>query len=288
MVENTVKPTVEIGRFNHLTVIRQSEKGLHFDGGEFGDIVLPARISSSNSQESKPGESLEVFIYTDTNDRLTATTEAPLACVGEFAWLKVVSVNDIGAFLDWGLPKDLFLPYGEQKYLPEVGKRVMVKVLLHERTNRVIASTRVDSFVKDEAYNLKAGQAVDLLIADKTELGFKAIVENQFWGVLYSNEIYEKINKGQRIKGYIKRIRDDRKIDLTLSQPGYGKISALADQIIEALEEHDGFLMITDKSSPEVINNVFKVSKKAYKQAIGALYKQRRIVLEEKGIRLVD
>lgn len=277
---------VEIGRFNHLTVIRRSEKGLHFDGGEFGDIVLPARASSASHKE--PGESLDVFIYTDTNDRLTATTEAPIACVGEFAWLTVVSVNDIGAFLDWGLPKDLFLPYGEQKYLPEVGKRVMVKVLLHERTNRVIASTRVDSFVKDESEGLKAGQAVDLLITDKTELGFKAIVENQFWGVLYSNEIYEKISKGQRITGYIKRIRDDKKIDLTLSQPGYGKISVLSDQIIEALKEHDGFLMITDKSSPEVINNVFKVSKKAYKQAIGALYKQRRIALEDKGIRLIE
>lgn len=276
---------VDIGQFNSLTVIETLDHSVRLDAGDGGSVLLAGRAAPADCQ---PGDVLDVFVYVDAHDRLAATTEAPLACVGEFAWLKVVAVNEVGAFLDWGLPKDLLLPYGEQKYPPEVGKRVMVKVLLHERTQRIIASTRIDSFVEEEAENLKNGQPVSILISDKTELGFKAIVDNRFWGVLYANEVYQPLTKGQRLTAYIKQIRPDQKIDLTLAEPGYATIPSLAEQIISRLREHDGFLMLTDKSSPETIRAVFKVSKKAYKKAVGALYKQRRIVIEDKGIRLIE
>jgi predicted RNA-binding protein (virulence factor B family) len=275
----------ELGRVNRLTVTGQLAQGWCLDGEQFGEVMLPTRAAP---QACQIGDQLEVFLYVDAQDRVAASAEAALASVGEFAWLKVLEVNEVGAFLDWGLPKDLLLPYGEQKYPPEVGKRVMVKVMLHERTDRLIASTRIDSFVQEETDELRNGQAVDLLIADKTELGYKAIVNNAYWGVLYSSELYQTLSKGQRLQGFVKYIRPDKKIDLTLTQPGYGKISSLAEQIVATLQQHDGFLMLTDKSSPEAIRGVFKVSKKAYKQAVGALYKQRRIAIEDKGIRLLD
>lgn len=276
---------IEIGRFNCLTISARQNHQLELDAGPFGTLRLSDRAVA---EDCRPGDSLDVFLYVDANDKVAATTDAPLAAVGEFGWLQVVAVNDIGAFLDWGLPKDLLLPFGEQKHPPEVGKRVMVKVLWHERTQRIVASSRIDKFISEQAEGLVAGQAVSLLIGDKTTLGFKAIVNHASWGVLYSNELYQPLAKGQRVEGYIKRIRPDGKIDLTLTKPGYGKIPSLAEQIIAALEEHDGFLMITDKSPPETIRAVFKVSKKAYKQAVGALYKQRRIAIEDKGIRLLE
>lgn len=275
----------ELGKLNRLTVIARQEYGLTLDGEQFGELVLANRAVPA---ECNVGDQVDVFLYHDAKEKVAASSEAAEASVGEYAWLKVVEVNDIGAFLDWGLPKDLFLPYGEQKYVPEVGKRVMVKVMMHERTGRIMASTRIDSFIHEQADNLRTGQPVDLLITDKTDLGYKAIVDNAYWGVLYNNEIYQPLKKGQRIKGYVKRLRDDKKIDLTLTQPGYSKIPSLAEQIIATLKEHDGFLMLTDKSSPETIRGVFKVSKKAYKQAVGALYKQRRISIEGNGIRLIE
>lgn len=273
-----------IGRFNRLTVSRKSDLGAYFEGGTFGDILLPKRGVPASCQV---GDELDVFVYADSEERLVATQEAPLACEGEFAWLKVAEVNDVGAFLDWGLPKDLLLPYAEQKFKPDEGKRVMVRVYL-DNSNRLAATSRIDKFLQEESEGFSIGQTVDLLIADKTELGFKAIVDNAYWGVLYSNELFQSLAKGQRITGYIKRVREDKRLDLTLIKPGYEKISDIAEAIIATLKDHDGYLMLTDKSPPETIRSVFKVSKKSYKQAIGALYKQRRITIEAKGIRLVD
>ncbi|MFA7555456.1 MAG: S1-like domain-containing RNA-binding protein [Spongiibacteraceae bacterium] len=272
-----------IGLFNQLSVVRNSEFGVYLDGEQLGDILLPNR---SVPEGCKIGDELNVFIYLDSEDRLVATLDKPLVMVGEFAWLTVLSVTNVGAFLDWGLPKDLLLPFAEQKYPPEVGRRVMVRVYL-DNSNRLAASTRIDDFLEEESDDFVAGQEVDLLITDSTDLGYKAIVDNSHWGVLYSNELFQNISKGQRIRGYIKRIREDRKIDLTLDKPGFERIPGVAEQILATLKEHDGFMLLTDKSSPETIRSLFKVSKKVYKKAIGTLYKQRLIDIEEKGIRLI-
>ena len=275
---------VAIGQFNQLKIVKDSDAGVFLEGGEFGQILLPKRFVADQAQL---GDELTVFVYLDSEDRLIATTETPHACEGDFAWLKVIEVNQVGAFLDWGLPKDLLLPFAQQKFPPVEGKRVLVKVYL-DNSNRLAASSRIDKYLKEETTGYKTGQLVDLIIADKTELGFKTIVDNAYWGMLFSNELFQPLNKGERIKGYVKRIREDKKLDITLTQPGYEKISGVAEQIIAVLKEHDGYLMITDKSSPETIRSVFRISKKVYKKAIGALYKQRRIAIEDKGVRLLD
>ncbi len=275
---------VAIGRFNLLEIVKDSDMGVFLDGGEFGHILLPKRFVSG---EAQLGDELTVFVYLDSDDRLIATTDTPHACEGDFAFLKVVEINKVGAFLDWGLPKDLLLPFAQQKFPPVEGKRVLVKVYL-DNSNRLAASSRIDKYLKEETAGYKVGQEVDLLIADKTELGFKAIVDSTYWGMLYSNEVFQPLNKGERVTAYVKRVREDNRLDISLTQPGYEKISGVAEQIIAVLKEHDGYLMITDKSSPETIRSVFKISKKVYKKAIGALYKERRIAIEEKGIRLIE
>ena len=275
---------VAIGRFNQLEIVNNNDAGVLLEAGEFGQILLPKRFVGN---QAKLGDELTVFIYLDSEDRLIATTETPHACEGDFAWLKVVEVNQVGAFLDWGLPKDLLLPFAQQKTPPAEGKRVLVKIYL-DNSHRLAATSRIDKYLKEETTGYKVGQAVDLMIADKTELGFKAIVDNAYWGILYNNELFQPLKKGERVKGYIKRVREDKKLDITLTQPGYEKISAVAEQIIVVLKEHDGYLMITDKSTPETIRSVFRISKKVYKKAIGALYKQRRIAIEDNGIRLLD
>ncbi len=274
---------VAIGQFNQLEIVKDSDVGVFLDGGDFGQILLPQRFVKDQAQL---GDNLTVFIYLDSDDRLIATTDTPHACEGDFAWLKVVEINKVGAFLDWGLPKDLLLPFAQQKFPPVEGKRVLVKVYL-DNSNRLAASSRIDKYLKEETTGYTVGQEVDLMVADKTELGFKAIVDSAYWGMLYSNEVFQPLNKGDRISGYVKRVRDDNRLDITLTQQNYKKISGVAGQILEVLKEHDGYLMITDKSSPETIRSVFKISKKVYKKAIGALYKQRRIAIEEKGIRLL-
>ena len=275
---------VAIGRFNQLEIVNNNDAGVLLEAGEFGQILLPKRFVGN---QAKLGDELTVFIYLDSEDRLIATTETPHACEGDFAWLKVVEVNQVGAFLDWGLPKDLLLPFAQQKTPPAEGKRVLVKIYL-DNSHRLAATSRIDKYLKEESTGYKVGQLVDLIIADKTELGFKAIVDNAYWGMLYNNELFQPLKKGERVKGYIKRVREDKKLDITLTQPGYEKISAVAEQIIAVLKEHDGYLMITDKSTPETIRSVFRISKKVYKKAIGALYKQRRIAIEDNGIRLLD
>lgn len=275
---------VNIGRRNKLKVIKEVDAGVYLAGDDYGQILLPRRYVP---KDVAPGHELDVFVYWDSENRLVATTETPLAMVGEFAWLKVLSIDNVGAFLDWGLAKDLLLPYSEHKYQPEVGKRVMVYLFLDDQTERIAATTRIEKFLSEEATSFTEGQEVALLITDNTELGYKAIVDNSHWGVLYRNELFEPLSKGQYLNGYIKKIRADKKIDLTLYRQGHEEIAELSEQIIRKLTEHDGVLMLTDKSPPESIYSIFKVSKKAYKKAVGILYRQRRIVIEPRCIRLV-
>lgn len=274
---------VVIGRKNHLVVRRLDDVGARLDGGHFGDILLPQRYLSA---QLRSGDEIEVFIYRDSEDRLIATTETPRAEVGHCAWLKVVSVSSVGAFLDWGLSKDLFVPFAEQPaHRMELGRKYLVRVFV-DNTHRIAATAKLDRFLLDEAEGLEQGQAVSLLIADKTDLGVKAIVNHRFWGLFYHDSLFRAVRKGETIAGFIKRIRDDGRIELTLDRPGYDKVGGIAEQILQRLRTNDGFLPLSDKSEPALITAEFQVSKGAFKQAIGALYKQRLIKIEKDGIRL--
>jgi len=273
----------EIGKLNTLRVVKEVDFGLYLDGGEHGEILLPKRYVPENA---KPEDILEVFIYLDSEDRIIATTETPHIMLGEFACLKAVAVSSMGAFLDWGLMKDLFVPFREQKLKMEEGRWYIVTVYLDSETKRLVASAKIEKFLDNIPPDYEAGQEVDLLIVGETDLGFNAIINNQHLGVIYKNEIFQPLRKGERIKGYIKKIREDEKIDLLLQKPGYAKVDDISMKIVNVLKSHDGYLPVTDKSDPDTIYELFGVSKKTYKKAIGALFKFRLIDIEDKGIRL--
>ncbi|MFT7288116.1 MAG: putative RNA-binding protein (virulence factor B family) [Halieaceae bacterium] len=275
----------EIGRFHKLNVLETGTHSAILDGEQWGRLPL----SLEQCPESlKPGDQLEVFIYLDSEGSPAPTTLRPYAELGQVAWLKIVDVNSVGAFADWGLPKDLFIPFAEQQYAVSKGDHTLAKVYV-DNQGRLAGSTRIDHWIEDTSPDLKQGQKVSLIIADRTELGFKAVINHECWGLLYSNELHQRISKGQVLDGYIQRIRDDRKIDLSLNQPGFskGKMDDISIKILAALQESEGFLALTDKSPPHEIYAAFAVSKKVFKQAIGALYKQRVIALESGGIRLL-
>jgi predicted RNA-binding protein (virulence factor B family) len=275
---------IQIGKTNKLTVVKQQGADVYLGDATSGKVLLADRKLPANCQV---GDMLEVFVYVDSEGHLAATTKKPLAEVGDIAWLKVVSLNYVGAFLDWGLPKDLLVPFSEQYHEMEVGRSYLVKVFLDEQ-NRIAATTKIDKLLSDESVDFEVGQKVSLIIADKSDLGVKAIINNSHWGMLYENELFQPIRKGQKWVGYIKQIREDRKIDLSLHQPGYGKVLSLTDSIIAKLKANDGVLMLSDKSPPEAIYAAFGVSKKVFKQAIGALYKQQLLTIDKSGIKLVD
>ena len=273
-----------IGKVNWLPLLRSTDFGLILDGGDLGEILMPNRYVSN---DWKIGDVVEIFLMLDSEDRLTATTEKPLAMVDEFALLRVVAVTNVGAFLDWGLPKDLLVPFREQNIPLREGQSVVVRIYLDELTNRIVASTKLDKFLDRGQPDYEPDERVKLLICSKTDLGFKAIINNKNWGVIFHNEVFQSLEKGQRIEGYIKQIRPDGKIDLSLQKPGAKQIGTLSDAILETLKEQGGFMAITDKSPPEEIYNLFGVSKKAYKRAVGGLYKKRLITFENNGTKLV-
>jgi predicted RNA-binding protein (virulence factor B family) len=274
---------LRIGQFNSLAVIATRANGVVLDDDQSRQIFMPTTLTC------QPGDQVEVFIYLDSEGNLAATTEKPLAEMGEVAWLEVVDVNQTGAFVDWGLPKDLFIPFAEQQHALRKGQRTLVKVYL-DNQNRIAGSTRIDHWIKDDASGFTVGEQVSLVIADRTEMGFKAVINHRCWGLLYSNELFQPIRKGQVIDGYIKQIRPDNKIDLTMSKPGFSKdkIDAVTEHILRELQAQDGRLPLTDKSPPKDIYATFGVSKKVFKQAIGALYKQRRIHLDGDSISLIE
>ncbi len=275
---------LSIGKINTLKVVKKQGADIYLDNGISAKVLLADKKAPENCEL---GDSLEVFVYADSEGHLAATTKKPLALVDEIAWLKVVSLNYTGAFLDWGLPKDLLVPFSEQHHEMEVGRSYLVKVFLDDK-NRLAATTKIDRFIEDTAEELEAGQKIAAIIADKTDLGVKAIINNQYWGMLYHNELYQPVRKGQTVEAYIKQIREDGKIDLVLQQPGYGKVLTLTDKILQKLEQNNGELNLSDKSPPEAIYATFGVSKKVYKQAIGSLYKQKLITIDDKvGIKLV-
>lgn len=274
---------LEIGKINSLKIVSRVASEIYLASSTSAKVLLVDKKPPANCQV---GDTLDVFVYVDMEGHLAATATTPKALVDEIAWLKVVSVNNrVGAFLDWGLPKDLLVPFGEQHHELEAGKSYLVKLFLDQQ-NRILATTKIDKFIADEGFYFKVGQKVSLLIADKTDLGIKAIVNNTHWGMLYPNELFQPVQKGQKLDGFIKQIRVDHKIDLSLHQPGYGKVDELADKILTRLKDNQGFLALSDKSHPETIYNAFGVSKKVYKQAIGALYKKKLVLIEKDGVRL--
>jgi len=275
-----------IGRRNTLTVVRDSSPGLYLDGGALGEILLPNRYVPRGI---KIGAPIDVFVYRDSEDRLVATTETPRAAVGETATLKVIGINRrIGAFLDWGLAKDLLLPFKEQTGSVAVGQEVVVRVYVDEKTQRIVASMKLDRDSTANPPDYRPGQPVEFLITERTELGYKALVEGQHPGLLYHDGLSVPVAIGKRFKGFIRERRPDGKIDLALEQPGYRRVAPVALRIVQALQWNGGRLDVDDDSSPEAIRQAFGTSKKAFKQALGTLYKARRIRFSNPGIELLD
>ena len=275
---------INIGKINTLKVSKQNSSGIYLSD-ESGKQVL---LIDKKPQKYELDESINVFVFVDSDEHLAATTQTPLAQVDDIAYLNVVSVNYYGAFLEWGFTKNLLVPYSEQHHELEVGEAYFFKVFLDEK-GRLVATTKLNQFVADEVNpdEFTVGQKVSLLIADETDLGIKAIVNNTYWGLLYENEIFQTLRIGQRIDGYVKTIRDDFRLDLVLSEIGYGKVTTLTDKILQMLHDNGGELAVGDKSDPEKIYTLFGVSKKVFKQAIGALYKQKLIEIGKLTIRLI-
>jgi uncharacterized protein len=273
----------DIGKYNTLKIVKFTDFGVYLDGAELGEILLPRRYVRG---DLRAGDRVDVFLYLDSEDRLVATTEKPLAIVGEFAYLRVKQITPVGAFLDWGLSKDLLVPYREQRLPMAEGRSYFVFLYLDGASRRIAASARLNKFIDPAPPAYAEGQEVDLLIVKRTELGFSAIINNSHWGVIYENEIFQDLQIGQKVKGFVKKVREDQKIDLRLQKSGYGKILDLNERILQALRNNGGFLEITDHSPPEKIKSLFGTSKKAFKMAVGALYKRRLIALEENGLRL--
>ncbi len=274
-----------IGRFNSLQVVKHTEFGLYLDGTQHGEILLPKRYVPKD-QPSEVGDWLNVFIYLDSDDRLIATTQTPKVQVGGFASLKVVEINRIGLFLDWGLPKDLLLPHSEEKRPLQVGDYCVVYVYLDKRTNRITATARLDRQLDNLPPRYSVGQAVDLLVVERTEMGFKAIIEGKHWGLIHKNEAFKFLRSGMREQGYIKELRADGKIALSLQPIGAEAAVELSQQILARLLEAGGSLPLSDKSSPEDIHRLFGVSKGTFKKAIGGLYKKGLILIHPERIEL--
>ncbi len=274
---------VRIGKLNRLEVVKELDFGMYLDGGDLGEILLPRRYVPEGL---KAGDTIEVFVFLDSEDRIIATTDRPYAFLGQFAQLKVVSTGTAGAFLDWGLQKDLLVPFREQKHKMEQGKSYVVFIYLDTKSSRIAASSRIERFLDKHPPGFKPGQEVSLLIYEQTDIGYKAVINNSHQGVLYKNEVFQPLAIGQTVKGYIKKVRDDSKIDLTLDKPGYEKIEDLSERILDELRRQGGFITVTDKSAPEIMYELFGMSKKTYKKAVGALYRKRLVTIEPDGIRL--
>lgn len=274
---------VEIGKYNTLTVVKVVDFGVYLDGGERGEILMPNEYVPENCV---PDDEVRVFIYFDSEDRIVATTEVPNVMVGEFAFLKVIANSSVGAFLDWGLRKDLLVPFREQRDPMVEGKFYLVYAYFDVASDRIVASTKVDKYLDQVFPDYEPGQQVDLLIVRKSDLGYSVIINSTHWGLIYDNEIFCTLKIGQKVKGYIKEIREDEKIDVTLQPSGYAKIEGLAGEIMEKLKDYGGILDISDKSEPEEIYKLFGCSKKNYKKALGTLFKQGLIQISETEVRL--
>jgi len=277
---------IKYGEHNRLKVNREVDFGAYLiDEDTQQEVLIPKRYIPANTQV---GDELEVFVYFDSEDRLIATTETPKAQVGEFAYLKVIAVSRVGAFLNWGLTKDLLLPYREQKRKVYTGSHYLVRIYVDDKTNRIVATTKVGRYLEDAVLDeLEIGQEVDIIVCDHNHIGYQVIVNKKFLGLLYENEVFRKLEPGEQTKAYIRKIRwDDFKIDVRLQRDGFEQVDDASGKILKALQENKGYLALSDKSDPEQIKAKLQMSKKVFKKAIGGLYKERKIVIEAGGIRL--
>lgn len=278
---------LQLGKHNILTVLREVDFGMYLDAGEVGDVLLPRKYIPEGL---KIGDEIEVFLYLDAEERLVATTETPLVEVGQMAFLEVSWVNEFGAFLNWGLTKDLFCPFKEQKMKMQQGRKYLVYCYIDPITYRIVASAKIEKFLSKEMPPYHSGEEVDILIQQKTDLGFKAVVEGRFSGLIFDNEIFQPIHAGDHLKAYVKQVREDGKIDLKLQQFfGRKHVTGFSDQLLEHLKAcPNGFCPLHDKSEADDIYNTFGVSKKTFKRAVGDLYKKHLITLLPNGIRLIQ
>jgi len=268
----------ELGKYNRLKINRFVDFGAYVDGEELGEILVPMKYIP---EDLEVDDEIDVFVHLDGEERYVATTEDVKAQVGECALMEVTATSDHGAFADWGLVKNLFIPFREQRFKLQIGDQVIVYVYIDEITNRIAGSTKIESYIKHDSSAFREKERVKILVYRQTPAGFLCIIENRCLGMLYHNQIFQKVHIGDRISVYIKKIREDQKIDLTLQEEGYGKVEDFSDTLYQYLEEH-GSTDLHDKSSPEAIKAKFGVSKKVFKQAVGKLYKQKKIILNKK------
>ena len=274
---------VILGKYNQLEVVKEVDFGVYLDGGDDGEILLPTRYVPEGC---KPGDILNVFIYLDNEERLIATTLQPKVQVDEFACLEVAWVNEYGAFLDWGLMKDLFVPFREQKMKMQKGQRYVVHAHVDENSYRIMASAKIEKYLSKEMPPYQSGEEVEIMTWQRTDLGYKVIVDNRFSGLVYQKEIFKALEPGMRMSAFVRQVREDGKIDLTLQKDGLQKVDDFAEVLLQFVKEQGGYTRLNDKSAPEEIYNIFGVSKKTFKKAVGDLYKRRLILLVENGIRL--
>ena len=275
---------IKLGDYNDLTVVKTVDFGIYLDGGDEGEILMPSRYVPDGI---RPGDTIDCFLYLDQDERLVATTEEPLAKVGEFACLEVAWVNEYGAFLNWGLMKDLFCPFREQKMRMVKGNKYVVYVHIDEESYRIVASAKVEHFLSKERPAYKHGEEVDLLVWQKTELGFKVIIDNKYAGLVYEDQVFRHPQTGDRLKGYIANVRTDGKIDVTVQPTGRRQTLDFSEQLLQYLKDNGGKCDLGDKSDAEDIKLRFQVSKKVFKRAIGDLYKRHLIAIADKGIQLL-
>jgi len=265
-----------LGRIQNLVILRESDHGYYLDGGPLGEILLPTR---EVPPEVEQGDEVRVFVARDSEDRLVATTRLPLCEAGDFAGLKVVEVNPrLGAFLDWGLAKDLLLPFAEQSRPVRLGERVVVRVLVDPKSDRLIATTKLGRYLDKTAPRYQNGQPVSLMILEATPLGYRAMIERRHRGLLHASDVPRTLEPGEEFRGFVKAMKDDHKIDLSLEPPGYGRVAGLSERILEALHQNHGLLELGDESPPETIRSAFGASKKAFKQAVGRLYRENLVL----------
>lgn len=275
---------IKIGQINSLEVIKKADFGVFLDGDDYGSVLLPGKYVPEGTEI---GEHVDVFLYFDSESQLAATIERPIAQVGEWGLMKIEGVNATGAFVNWGIKeKDLLIPFSEQRTRFSAGQTILVYVYTDKASGRIVGTTKFNKWLDKTPANYEVNEQVDLIIAERSQLGYKAIVNGKHWGMIFPSDVFGKLYIGKKLKGFIKHIREDGKIDLALQKVGVAKMDDLSSKILDLLEKKGGFLPLNDKSSPEAIFDAFRTSKGTYKKTIGGLYKQGKIVIEKDGIRL--
>ncbi|MBS9898708.1 GntR family transcriptional regulator [Vibrio alginolyticus] len=275
---------IKIGQINSLEVIKKADFGIFLDGDDYGSVLLPSKYVPEGTEI---GEHVDVFLYFDSESQLAATIERPIAQVGEWGLMKIEGVNATGAFVNWGIKeKDLLIPFSEQRTRFSAGQTILVYVYTDKASGRIVGTTKFNKWLDKTPANYEVNEQVDLIIAERSQLGYKAIVNGKHWGMIFPSDVFGKLYIGKKLKGFIKHIREDGKIDLALQKVGVAKMDDLSSKILDLLEKKGGFLPLNDKSSPEAIFDAFRTSKGTYKKTIGGLYKQGKIVIEKDGIRL--